>query len=231
MKKLSQHQQFNIEVATTWSRILKEELSKEYIEDLKKFLAKENQNKKRISPKYSEILKALELTTLASTKVVIVGQDPYPGEGLANGLAFSVNKNKRIPASLRNIFKEISSDIGPTNHAHGCLESWGLQGVLLLNSILTTEIELPGSHQRKGWEVFTDKIIEVLNFKSNLVFMLWGNYAIKKGNKINANKHLVLKSAHPSPLSAYKGFFGNQHFSKCNDFLIKNGKTPIDWSI
>ena len=177
-------------------------------------------SKKRISPKYSEILKALELTTLDSTKVVIVGQDPYPGEGLANGLAFSVNKNKRIPASLRNIFREISSDIGPTNHAHGSLESWGHQGVLLLNSILTVEEGLPRSHSNMGWEKFTDEIIRALDQTDKLVFMLWGKNASKKGVFIDKTKHLVLESSHPSPLSAHRGFLGNNHFLKCNEWQI-----------
>ena len=163
-------------------------------------------------------------------KVVIIGQDPYHNIGQANGLSFSVNEGIRIPPSLVNIYKEINGDLGKPIPKSGNLERWSEQGVLLLNATLTVRAHTPGSHQGKGWEQFTDKVIDTLSEEcSNLVFLLWGNYAQQKGKNIDANKHLVLKSPHPSPLSAHRGFFGNKHFSKTNEYLIEHNKKPIEW--
>ena len=187
---------------------------------------------KVVYPPTEMIFAAFEHTNFDNLKVVILGQDPYHGDGQANGLCFSVARGNKIPPSLRNIFKELDSDLGIVPAHHGCLESWTKQGVLLLNAVLTVEDSNPNSHQGKGWEIFTDKIINVVNEHcDNVVFMLWGNYAQQKGAKIDNKKHLVLKAAHPSPLSAYRGFFGCQHFSEANTNLVENGKTAIRWNI
>ena len=163
-------------------------------------------------------------------KVVIIGQDPYHNIGQANGLSFSVNEGVRIPPSLLNIYKEIAADLGKSIPTSGNLERWSRQGVLLLNATLTVRAHTPGSHQGKGWEQFTDAVIDTLSKEcSRLVFMLWGNYAQQKGKNIDANEHLVLKSPHPSPFSTHRGFFGNKHFSKANDYLVEQDKKPIDW--
>jgi uracil-DNA glycosylase len=171
------------------------------------------------------------LTPFDKVKVVILGQDPYHGNGEANGLCFAVSKGIRIPPSLQNIKKEIKSDLGKESIvSNGDLEEWAKQGVLLLNSTLTVEANKAGSHQMKGWEQFTDAVVKVLNDKkSGLVFILWGKYAKDKGKNIDQSKHLVISSAHPSPFAAYSGFFGSKPFSKCNDYLIKMGTEPIDW--
>ena len=184
---------------------------------------------KNIAPSPSNIFKAFELCSYQETKVVIFGQDPYFQEGLANGLAFSVNKDIQIPASLKNIYKEIKNDIGILHNKDGSLDTWASQGVLLLNSCLTVEVSKPGSHFEAGWEEFIKEIIYLLNKKNNLVFFLWGKNAQKYIQYINSDSHLILTAAHPSPLSAHKGFFGCKHFSKCNDHLKKNGINVINW--
>ena len=184
---------------------------------------------KKIAPTPQNIFKAFELCTYQQTKVVIFGQDPYFQEGLANGLAFSVSKDQPIPASLKNIYKEIKNDIGVLHNKDGSLEAWALQGVLLLNSCLTVEVSKPGSHLEIGWDNFIKEIIHLLNKKNNLVFLLWGKNSQKYLKYIDSNSHLILTAAHPSPLSAYRGFFGCEHFSKCNNYLKKNGIEEINW--
>ena len=183
-------------------------------------------------PNSEDIFKALELTPFEKVKVVILGQDPYHGENQANGLAFSVHKDIKIPPSLRNIYKELNSDLGIPIPNHGDLTKWSKEGVLLLNSILTVEPHKPASHRNIGWEEYTDQIIRSINNeKENIVFILWGNYAQDKGKHIDEKKHLVIKSPHPSPFSARKGFFGSKPFSRCNDYLKENGIEEIDWGI
>lgn len=214
-----------------WSDFLNDEFEKSYYKTLRKFLIQEYNTKTIFPDKYS-IFNALHLTSYENTKVVILGQDPYHGEGQAHGLSFSVKFGVKTPPSLLNIFKEISSDIGCYIPNNGNLESWGKQGVLLLNTVLTVVQNQANSHKDKGWETFTDKIIQTLSFKNTpLVFMLWGNNAKQKESLITNKKHLILKSAHPSPLSAHNGFFGNKHFSKANEFLTQNGLDPINWQI
>ena len=199
---------------------------------LRQFLLNEKSKGKQIFPPGDEIFTALNTTAFDNVNVVILGQDPYHGTGQAHGLCFSVKHGVEIPPSLVNIYKELESDLGLIQPAHGCLTYWAEQGVLLLNAVLTVEAERPASHQGKGWEQFTDKIVAILNEKKmGIVFILWGSYAQKKGAIIGRQKHLVLQSPHPSPLSASRGFFGNHHFSKANDYLETQGKTPIDWQL
>ena len=212
----------------SWKQFLDAEFKKPYFVELSKFLH-EAYDKKAIYPRKSQVFKAFS-TDLNEVKVVILGQDPYHTPGAAMGLAFSVPDSQPIPPSLINIYKEIDSDIGHHNNKTGNLSSWQEQGVLLLNNTLTVEAHHAGSHRGKGWEIFTKAVIEYLNeTRPHLVFILWGRDARSKKSLIDTKKHLVLESPHPSPLSAYAGFFGNHHFSKTNDFLIKNGLTPIDW--
>ena len=212
-----------------WKGILENEFEKQYFKDLTSFLEIEFEQKK-IYPSRNLIFKALQECSFKKTKVVIIGQDPYHGFGQANGLCFSVNDGISLPPSLRNIFKEIKSDLNIEIPLTGNLIEWSKQGVLLLNSVLTVEAKKPTSHAKKGWEIFTNYIIEYLsNNKKNIVYLLWGSYAQKKGVIINSSNHLILSSVHPSPLSAHKGFFGNKHFSKTNMYLISNGNTPINW--
>ena len=192
-------------------------------------IKKEILNKKNISPNQKDIFKAFEFCSFSSTKVVIFGQDPYFQKGLANGLAFSVDEDKTLPASLKNIYKEIENDLGAVINKSGCLKNWANQGVLLLNASLSVEISYPGSHSNIGWEDFIHDVIKSLNKKSGIVFMLWGNNAKKYVKRIDQANNLVLTSSHPSPLSAHKGFFGCKHFSKCNTYLIKNKHSPIKW--
>jgi len=213
----------------SWFEALESELNKEYMEGLRNFLIDKKSNSEVIYPPNKKIFNCLEITPLHSVKLVILGQDPYHGIGQANGLAFSVEKGMTLPPSLQNIFKEIKSDLRLEPPKNGDLTFWANQGVLLLNSVLTVGKGNPGSHAGQGWEIFTDKIIEVLNDKENLVFMLWGSYAQKKGSNIDHKIHKVLKAPHPSPLSAHRGFFGCKHFSKANAYLEKNGKLPIKW--
>ena len=193
------------------------------------FVCNQYLKNKKIAPLPMDIFKAFELCSYQETKVVIFGQDPYFQDGLANGLAFSVDKNNPIPASLKNIYKEIKNDIGVILSKNGSLDSWASQGVLLLNSCLTVEVSKPGSHSGAGWENFIKEVVLLLNKKNNLVFLLWGKNAKKYKKYINPNSHLVLTAPHPSPLSAYRGFFGCKHFSKCNAYLKANGIIEINW--
>ena len=214
----------------TWLEVLSSEFNAPYMHRLRDFLVKEKNKSKVIYPPSKKTFSSLNLSPLDTIKVVIIGQDPYHGEGQANGLAFAVEQGIDIPPSLRNIYKEIELDLGKVSPNHGDLTFLAKQGVLLLNSVLTVEKGNPSSHSGKGWEKFTNKIISILNTKDDLVFMLWGNYAQKKGSIIDIKKHRVLRAPHPSPLSANRGFFGCKHFSKANEFLVLKGKSPIEWA-
>ena len=219
----------NVQIEESWKEALMPEFSKDYFIRLTDFVRKEY-HETTVYPPGKLIFNAFNLCPFDKVKVVIIGQDPYHGPGQAHGLCFSVNDGIQPPPSLVNIFKEINSDLGKPIPQIGNLTRWAEQGVLLLNATLTVRAHQAGSHQRRGWEEFTDAVIRKLaEEKSNLVFILWGSYAQKKGAFIDRNKHLVLTSVHPSPLSAYNGFFGNHHFSLANDYLVKNGKTAIDW--
>lgn len=218
-----------IRIEESWKRELAEEWEKDYFVRLTQFVREEYATK-QIFPPGRQIFAAFNSTPFHDVKVVILGQDPYHDVGQANGLCFSVNDGIQFPPSLRNIFKEIESDIGTPIPQSGDLSRWAKQGVLLLNATLTVEAHRAGSHQRHGWEQFTDSVIAHLaEHRDNLVFILWGSYAIGKGAFIDRNRHLVLTSVHPSPLSAHRGFFGNHHFSRTNKYLIEHGKTPIEW--
>ena len=214
-----------------WATYLSDEKNKDYFDSLLSFL--NSRVGHEIYPPRGTWFKAFEYSSFSSTKVVILGQDPYHGEGQAEGLSFSVPKGMGIPPSLRNIYKELDQDdVDFTNPGHGHLENWAKQGVLLLNSVLTVEKNSPASHANQGWEVFTDQVITLLNDnKDNLVFLLWGAYANKKSVLIDSNKHLILSAAHPSPFSAHKGFFGCNHFSKTNNYLKSSNQELIDWSL
>lgn len=213
-----------------WSKYLDSELDKEYMRNLLSFLEKEIKAKKKIAPKGSEFFKALKLVPFDKVKVVILGQDPYPTQGHANGLAFAVNSGVERPKSLQNIFKELASDLGTEMPEDNSLLGWAHQGVLLLNTVLTVRIGEAGSHRNFGWEHLTDKIIKSLNEREDpVIFVLWGNPAQEKKRLITNPNHKVLMSAHPSPLSSYRGFFGSKVFSKINQELIKSGKDPIKW--
>ena len=214
-----------------WATYLSNEKNKDYFDSLLSFL--NSRVGHEIYPPRGTWFKAFEYSSFSSTKVVILGQDPYHGEGQAEGLSFSVPKGMGIPPSLRNIYKELDQDdVDFTNPGHGHLENWAKQGVLLLNSVLTVEKNSPASHANQGWEVFTDQVITLLNDnKDNLVFLLWGAYANKKSVLIDSNKHLILSAAHPSPFSAHKGFFGCKHFSKTNSYLKSSNQELIDWSL
>lgn len=212
-----------------WKELIAEESKKEYFKELNKFLVSEMKNY-TVYPEKKNWFKAFDVTPFEKVKVVIIGQDPYHGEGQAQGLSFSVPKDLKLPPSLKNIYKEIETDMEIEKSQNGDLTSWAEQGVLLLNSVLTVRAKSAGSHQKKGWEKFTDRVVEVLNEQSeNLVFILWGAPAQKKGKAIDREKHLVLEAPHPSPLSSYRGFFGCQHFSKTNRYLIEKAKKPIVW--
>ena len=218
-------------IKNDWQEILCKEFEKKYFEELIKKLNVDYSNQ-IVSPAINKIFKAFNNTSFSEVKVVILGQDPYHGANQANGLSFSVNADVPLPPSLKNIFQEINNDIGETNLKHGDLTSWTKQGVLLMNSSLTVIKGKAGSHSNIGWETFTNNIIKKLsNQKNGLVFILWGNFAKSKEALINKNGHLILKSAHPSPLSAYRGFWGAKHFSKTNFFLKKKNKKPIDWQV
>ena len=211
-----------------WDIILKDEFNKDYYKNLGLFVKSEYRNKV-CYPKYEDIFNALRYTDYDDVKVVILGQDPYHGEGEAHGLSFSVLDGVKRPPSLNNIFKELSSDIG-VNRTCNDLTSWAKQGVLLLNAIMSVEKDTPLSHKDKGWEIFTDNIIKYLNEREKpIVFILWGNYARSKKQLITNKSHYIIESAHPSPLSASRGFFGSKPFSKTNEFLIKNNMDPIIW--
>ncbi len=218
-----------VEIEHSWKEKLQSEFEKPYFKTLTNFI-KEEYRTQQIFPPANLIFNAFNKCPFHEVKVVIIGQDPYHNIDQANGLSFSVNDGVRIPPSLLNIYKEIKQDLGKTIPNSGNLERWSHQGVLLLNATLTVRAHNAASHQRKGWEQFTDAVIDILSMEcNNIVFILWGNYAQQKGKSIDANRQLVLKSAHPSPLSAHRGFFGNKHFSITNEYLIEHGKQPIDW--
>jgi len=214
----------------SWKNLLKDYFSCSKFKELGVFIKKEYATKE-IYPSPKNIFNAFRLTNLDRVRVVIMGQDPYQNPGQAHGLSFSVPDGIKLPPSLKNIYKEIESDLGISkDFSQGNLESWAEQGVLLLNSVLTVEKNKPGSHAKKGWEEFTDHVIKkISDEREHLVFLLWGNYAKNKGSHIDRDKHLVLESPHPSPFSAYSGFFGNKHFSQTNSYLKKDNKKPIDW--
>lgn len=215
-----------------WQKKIGSEFDAPYMQALKKFLRQEKDKKKYIYPKSSDIFSAFEYTPFEKVKVVILGQDPYHGQDQAHGLCFSVKPGVKIPPSLQNIYKELEADLGIKPVSHGCLIPWAKQGVLLLNSVLTVEKGQAASHQGKGWEIFTDKVISTLNQQDRpIAFVLWGAYAQRKGASIDTSKHLVLKSVHPSPLSAHRGFFKSKPFSKINQFLKSSQQSPIDWML
>lgn len=220
------------QLVDSWKAQLLLEFEKDYMKNLKSFLKAQAEAQKEIFPEGYEYFAALNLTPFEKVKVVIVGQDPYHGPKQAHGLAFSVKPGTPLPPSLKNIFKELHSDLGVPIPQSGHLEKWAKQGVLLLNAVLTVENGAANSHQGKGWEEFTDQIIHTLNDqKEHLVFILWGSYAQKKGAFINREKHLVIESPHPSPLSSYRGFFGSKPFSKSNAYLVSTGQKPVDWNL
>lgn len=221
-----------IKLHDSWKTPLAEQFASPQMQALKRFLLDERARGHRIFPKGSEYFRALDLAPLDKVRVVILGQDPYHGEGQAHGLCFSVRPGVRTPPSLINIYKEIHSDLGITPPGHGFLEHWAEQGVLLLNSVLTVEMGRAASHQGKGWEQFTDAIIRLVNARPDpVVFLLWGAYAQRKAGFVDTRRHLVLKAPHPSPLSAHNGFFGCRHFSRTNAFLEAKGLKPIDWAL
>lgn len=229
---MSAEQSEKIQLETSWKARLAPQFKQTYMLELREFLRRESQAKKTIFPRGSEFFAALNLTPLPKVKVVLLGQDPYHGHNQAHGLCFSVRPGVDIPPSLQNIFKEMKTDLGIDPPSHGCLNSWAEQGVLLLNATLSVESGRAGSHQNKGWEKFTDAVVETLNReRDGLIFVLWGSYAQRKGAFIDRNRHLVLQSPHPSPLSAHRGFFGCKHFSQINAYLKAQGKTPIDWRL
>jgi len=216
-----------------WLKVLDTEFEKKYMKDLKAFLLQEKEEGFTVYPKGSDIFNAFNITPFDKVKVVILGQDPYHGDGQAHGLSFSVKKGVTVPPSLKNIYKELETDIeGFRTPNHGYLTEWAEEGVLLLNATLTVRARQPGSHQGKGWEAFTDQAISQLSAqKTGLVFLLWGKFAQNKSILIDETKHTVIKSAHPSPFSAYTGFFGSKPFSKTNAALITQGKKPVNWQI
>ena len=219
----------DVKIEDSWKQRLEEEFSKDYFVRLTEFVRNEYRIN-TIFPPGPLIFNAFNLCPFDNVKAVIIGQDPYHGPGQAHGLCFSVKDGVAFPPSLVNIFKEIGSDLGITAPRTGNLGRWAEQGVLLLNATLTVRAHQAGSHQRKGWEEFTDQVINILNReKQNLVFFLWGAYALKKGESIERSRHLVLESVHPSPLSAPRGFFGNRHFSRCNEYLAGHGIEPVNW--
>lgn len=219
----------DVRIEESWKKKLGTEFDKDYFTELTEFVRAEYMNN-TVYPPGSLIFNAFEKCSYDDVKAVIIGQDPYHGPGQAHGLCFSVREGVSLPPSLVNIFKEIENDLQVKCHNSGNLERWARQGVLLLNATLTVRAHSPGSHQKKGWEIFTDEVIRIINErKDNVVFFLWGSYAQKKGAHIDRDRHLVLESVHPSPLSASRGFFGNNHFSQCNEFLIFTEQEAIDW--
>lgn len=219
----------DVQIEQSWKERLAPQFEEPYFKELTDFI-KEEYKSNTVYPPGANIFKAFDLCPLDKVKVVIIGQDPYHNPGQAMGLSFSVPEGVKTPPSLQNIYKEIEDDLGIKPNESGDLTRWAKQGVLLLNAMLTVQKNSAGSHQKKGWEEFTDSVIQTLNDeKENIVFMLWGRYAKNKGAVIDEDKHYVLEAAHPSPFSARSGFFGSKHFSKCNKFLILNDKTPIEW--
>ncbi len=220
-----------IRIQESWLKYIQPEFEKPYMQELKQFLRAEKDNKRIIFPPSGQWFEALNTTTIDNVKVVILGQDPYHGTGQAHGLCFSVKANVPVPPSLLNIYKELYNDLGVPTPNHGYLQSWAEQGVFLLNATLTVEMNKAGSHQNKGWETLTDFIIHLVSQQcNNVVFMLWGRFAQNKSVLIDNSKHLILKAPHPSPLSAHRGFLGCKHFSKANNYLLQNGKQPIQWN-
>lgn len=221
-----------IKLADSWKNRIEDEFSKDYMHRLRSFLVDEKQSGKTIYPKGSEYFRAMDLTPFESVKVVILGQDPYHGPGQAHGLSFSVRPGIQPPPSLVNIYKELESDLGIPPVRHGFLEQWAKEGVLLLNAVLSVQHKQAASHQGQGWEEFTDRIIRELNdHRDNLVFILWGSYAQRKGDFVDTNRHCVIKSPHPSPLSSYRGFFGSRPFSRANEYLVQTGNSPVNWQL
>jgi uracil-DNA glycosylase len=221
-----------ITLEPSWLVALALEFDKPYMQQLRTFLRTEKDAGKRIFPAGKEFFSAFSYTPLEQVKVVILGQDPYHGEGQAHGLCFSVKPGVATPPSLKNIYKEIHAELGLPVPAHGCLTAWAEQGVLLLNSVLSVECARAASHRGQGWEVFTDRVIEIINQqREGVVFMLWGSYAQRKGAIIDSSRHCVLKAPHPSPLSAHRGFLGCGHFASANNYLRGRGATPIDWRL
>lgn len=221
-----------VKLEPSWKAALGDEFEKDYMLALREFLLAEKKAGQEIYPPSAEIFAAFNATPLDKTRIVIIGQDPYHGPGQAHGLCFSVRAGVPVPPSLRNIYKELVNDLEFTTPKHGNLMYWAEQGVLLLNSVLTVRAGQAASHQKKGWERFTDRVIDLLNTEQqHLVFMLWGSYAQNKGAMIDKERHLVLSSVHPSPLSASRGFFGNHHFSSANNYLEQNNLSPINWQL
>jgi uracil-DNA glycosylase len=221
-----------IKLEPSWKSRVGDYLQRDDMRALAGFLRERQRNGARIFPPGPRIFAALEATPFDQVKVVILGQDPYHGFGQAHGLCFSVQHGTAVPPSLENIYKELQRDLGIPRPGHGCLQHWAGQGVLLLNAVLTVEEGQAGAHAGKGWEGFTDAIVDALNReREHLVFMLWGSYAQKKGAVIDPRRHRVLKAPHPSPLSAHRGFIGCGHFSAANDYLVHHGQAPIDWSL
>ena len=222
----------NVQIEESWKHVLNDEFEKPYFSELRRFLQAEKALGKTIYPPGSLIFNAFNSTPFDKVRVVILGQDPYHGAGQAHGLCFSVQHGVKPPPSLVNMYKELKDDVGFSIPTHGCLQKWTEQGVFLLNAILTVEANQPASHQKKGWEEFTNAVIQKLSKEKNgLIFILWGNFAQQKATLINESKHTILKAAHPSPFSAYNGFFGCKHFSKTNELLTQRGETPIDWQL
>jgi uracil-DNA glycosylase len=222
----------SVKLHESWKAPLTGEFASPHMQKLRQFLVDRKAAGARIFPKGSEYFRALDLTPLDQVRVVILGQDPYHGEGQAHGLCFSVKPGVRTPPSLVNIYKELGTDLGIRPARHGFLEHWAKQGVLLLNSVLTVEMGQAAAHQGKGWELFTDAVIRLVNAKPEpVIFMLWGAYAQRKAGFVDSSRHLVLKAPHPSPLSAHNGFFGCRHFSQANAFLESKGLKPIDWAL
>lgn len=211
---------------------IQNEIERTYMQDLISFLKNEKEKGKIIYPSHEHIFEAFKQTSFDNVKIVILGQDPYHGEGQAHGLSFSVQKGIKAPPSLVNIFKELKNDLGFETPRHGNLESWAKEGVLLLNTVLTVEAGKAGSHHKKGWEKFTNKIVDILSeHKEHLVFILWGSPAQKKASHVDSSRHLILKSVHPSPLSYYRGFLGSKPFSQANKYLQDHGISPINWEL
>lgn len=222
----------NKQIISSWKPILENEFQQPYFKEIEKFIVNEKAQGKTIYPNEKDIFKVFNAVNFEDVKVIILGQDPYHGANQAHGLSFSVPKGEKIPPSLRNIYKELASDIDFKIPNHGNLESWTTQGVFLLNAVLTVNASEAASHQKAGWAHFTDSIIAKLSKeRQNLVFLLWGSFAIKKADLINENKHCILTAVHPSPLSAHRGFLGCKHFSKTNIFLEQKGIKPINWQI
>ncbi len=229
---MTEHNHDRVQLHPSWKSRLQDQFESAYMASLRSFLIAEKRAGKTIYPPSRQIFSALDATPFEQVKVVILGQDPYHGPGQAHGLCFSVQAGTDVPPSLRNIHAELARDLGLPKPAHGHLMAWAQQGVLLLNAVLTVEHGLAGSHQGKGWERFTDAIVDLLNRDGeHLVFMLWGSHAQAKGKMVDGKRHLVLKAPHPSPLSAHRGFIGCGHFSRANEWLLAHGKAAIDWRI